>query len=119
MQKKKPDAILIELKAPCRGPTALTPPMRNKIIPIAPDQAIHSSPVRVIIIINAKTIGSIPHERGYKTAFGFGFKSTMFQPNDSGDVSLALTILITTRQMDDVGIDFLQRTLHQPYGQES
>ena len=119
MQKKKPDAILIELKAPCRGPTALTPPMRNKIIPIAPDQAIHSSPVRVIIIINAKTIGSIPHERGYKTAFGFGFKSTMFQPNDSGDVSLALTILITTRQMDDVGIDFLLRTLHQPCGQES
>ena len=115
-QKKKPNATFIELKLPCRGPIAATPPTRKRRIPNPPSHSIHCSPFPVNAIITENEIGNIPQDNGYRTALGLGFSSIFCHPKLSGDLSLALTIKTTTHhQMDDVNIDSLLHILHQPY----
>ena len=114
IQKKKPKPTFMELKHPCRGPIAATPPTRKRRIPNPPSHSIQCSPFPVNAIIIENAIGKIPQDKGYRTALGFGLSSIFCQPKLSGDLSLALTIKITAHhQKDDVNIDFLLHILHQ------
>ena len=116
IQKKNPNATLIELKHPWRGPIALTPPTKNRSIPNPPSHSIQCSPFPVNAIITENAIGRMPQDRGYRTVLGLGLSSIRCQPKCSGDLSLALTIQITTHhQKDDVGINFVLHIPHQLY----